>query len=79
MWTGMLYLKNEGSNVQMFFLAGNRQFVNNAMLSQGRMDVLRIGQRMRFEASQLEGVAKRMQVCKHATNIFVVSLYSITC
>ena len=65
MWQGVLALKNENSYVQMHFIAGNRRLPNQALpqpMASGVLPPLRISQRMRLEHTQLEGVAKRMQV-----------------
>ena len=65
MWQGGLALKNESSYVQMHFIAGNRRLPSQALpqpLPNGVLPPLRISQRMRLEHSQLDGVAKRMQV-----------------
>ena len=62
MWQGYLYLKNDASNVQMHFITGSKTLVSGALKSVVEGGIVRIAQRMRLEASQLEGVAKRMQV-----------------
>ena len=65
MWQGILALKNDQSYVQMHFIAGNRRLPNQALpqpMPNGSLNPLRIAQRMRLEHTQLDGVAKRMQV-----------------
>lgn len=68
-WKGKLALKNDEVMVQMLFVTGNVQLVNNCikMLSGAVGGVpplqhaLKIVQRMRMEPSQLEGVVRKME------------------
>ena len=65
MWQGRLALKNDSANVQMHFLAGNKNMIKNTLPQMGQdgtLNPLRIAQRMRLEATQLESVAKHMTV-----------------
>jgi hypothetical protein len=63
MWQGNLGLKNDSSNVQMHFVSGNSSLVKHSMpLPSHEPPQLRIAQRMRLEPTQLDGVARRMQV-----------------
>lgn len=62
MWQGLLALKNDTAAVQLHFVSGNNVLAHRSLpLSEGGPP-LRIAQRMRLEASQLEGVARRMTV-----------------
>nr|XP_020028809.1 msx2-interacting protein isoform X2 [Castor canadensis] len=59
-WQGLLALKNDTAAVQLHFVSGNNVLAHRSLpLSEGGPP-LRIAQRMRLEASQLEGVARRM-------------------
>lgn len=68
-WKGKLALKNDEVMVQMLFVTGNVQLVNNCikMLSgvvgavPSSQHALKIVQRMRMEQSQLEGVVRKME------------------
>uniref|UniRef100_A0A8D0TVN3 Msx2-interacting protein n=1 Tax=Sus scrofa TaxID=9823 RepID=A0A8D0TVN3_PIG len=61
-WQGLLALKNDTAAVQLHFVSGNNVLAHRSLpLSEGGPP-LRIAQRMRLEASQLEGVARRMTV-----------------
>ncbi|XP_051692489.2 msx2-interacting protein isoform X2 [Oryctolagus cuniculus] len=61
-WQGLLALKNDTAAVQLHFVSGNNVLAHRSLpLSEGGPP-LRIAQRMRLEASQLEGVARRMMV-----------------
>lgn len=65
MWQGTLALKNDSCAVQMHVISGFNSLVQTALPQQiveGTCQPLRIAQRMRLEAAQLEGVIKRMQV-----------------
>ncbi|XP_066910249.1 msx2-interacting protein-like isoform X2 [Clytia hemisphaerica] len=65
MWQGLLGLKNETAAVQMHFLSGNLQLVDQSLPRSAQPNEvpppLRISQRMKLEPSQLEGVDKRIQ------------------
>lgn len=66
-WQGHLALKNDQALVQMHFVSGNRQLPPSSLPVPPANEVsgtpiLRIAQRMRLEAQQLDGVARRMQV-----------------
>lgn len=56
-WQGLLALKNDTAAVQLHFVCGNKTLAQRS-LEGGPL--LRIVQRMRLEASQLESVARRM-------------------
>ncbi|XP_036302145.1 msx2-interacting protein isoform X3 [Pipistrellus kuhlii] len=59
-WQGLLALKNDTAAVQLHFVSGNNVLAHRSLpLSEGGPP-LRIAQRMRLEASQLEGVTRRM-------------------
>ncbi|XP_052082399.1 msx2-interacting protein-like isoform X2 [Mytilus californianus] len=67
MWQGTLALKNDSCAVQMHVISGFNSLVQTALPQQvveGTCQPLRIAQRMRLEAAQLEGVIKRMQYDK---------------
>jgi len=64
MWQGLLALKNDQAAVQMHFVFGNPLVARESLPcnSDGSTPPLRIAQRMRLEQTQLEGVARKMQV-----------------
>lgn len=65
MWQGLLALKNDQAAVQMHFVFGNPNVARDSlpMNSDGSSTLpLRIAQRMRLEPTQVEGVARKMQV-----------------
>lgn len=66
MWQGLLALKTEQAAVQMHFVFGNKKIAKASLPfnSDHTTPPLRIAQRMRLEQSQIEGVARKMQVCK---------------
>ncbi|KAI5612265.1 msx2-interacting protein isoform X2 [Silurus asotus] len=59
-WQGHLALKNESAAVQLHFVSGNNVLAHRSLPPSEGGPPLRIAQRMRLEASQLEGVARRM-------------------
>lgn len=61
-WQGHLALKNDTAAVQLHFVSGNNVLAQRSLPSTEGGSFLRIAQRMRLEASQLEGVARRMTV-----------------
>lgn len=65
MWQGLLALKTEQAAVQMHFVFGNKKIAKAALPvnADHTTPPLRIAQRMRMEPSQIEGVARKMQVC----------------
>lgn len=65
MWQGLLALKTEQAAVQMHFVFGNKKIAKASLPfnSDHTTPPLRIAQRMRLEPSQIEGVARKMQVC----------------
>lgn len=73
MWQGLLALKTDQAAVQMHFVFGNPNVASGSLPcnSDGSTPPLRIAQRMRLEQTQLEGVARKMQV-----RSLVVFLYS---
>lgn len=66
MWQGLLALKTDQAAVQMHFVFGNPSVASGSLPcnSDGSTPPLRIAQRMRLEQTQLEGVARKMQVRK---------------
>ncbi|KAK3105069.1 hypothetical protein FSP39_016605 [Pinctada imbricata] len=67
MWQGVLALKNDQCVVQLHLINGFNQLVKMSLPQtspDGTVQPLRIAQRMRLEAAQLEGVVKRMQFDK---------------
>ncbi|XP_065141878.1 msx2-interacting protein isoform X2 [Paramisgurnus dabryanus] len=62
MWQGHLALKNDSAAVQLHFVSGNNVLAHRSLPPPEGSPLLRIAQRMRLEASQLEGVARRMTV-----------------
>lgn len=62
MWQGLLALKNDTAAVQLHFLCGNKALGLRSLPLPESGGILRIVQRMRLEAQQLEGVARRMTV-----------------
>ncbi|XP_065564820.1 protein split ends-like isoform X3 [Artemia franciscana] len=64
MWQGLLALKNDQAAVQMHFISGNASVARGSLPRQpdGSTLPLRISQRMRLEQTQLEGVARKMQM-----------------
>lgn len=65
MWQGILALKGEQAAVQMHFVFGNKKIAKASLPvnADHTTPPLRIAQRMRMEPSQIEGVARKMQVC----------------
>ncbi len=61
-WQGHLALKNDTAAVQLHFVSGNNVLAHRSLPPPEGGSFLRIAQRMRLEASQLEGVARRMTV-----------------
>lgn len=63
-WTGLLGLKQEHAAVQMIYVSGSSDVARGALPihPDGTTSVMRIGQRMRLEQTQLEGVARKIQV-----------------
>ncbi|OPJ86276.1 msx2-interacting protein [Patagioenas fasciata monilis] len=59
-WQGLLALKNDTAAVQLHFVSGNNVLAHRSLPAPEGGPPLRIAQRMRLEASQLEGVARRM-------------------
>ncbi|XP_012719218.2 msx2-interacting protein isoform X1 [Fundulus heteroclitus] len=59
-WQGLLALKNDTAAVQLHFVCGNQALTHRSLPVQEGGALLRIVQRMRLEASQLESVARRM-------------------
>ncbi|RVE73168.1 hypothetical protein OJAV_G00048200 [Oryzias javanicus] len=59
-WQGLLALKNDTAAVQLHFVCGNKALGHRSLPMQEGGALLRIVQRMRLEASQLESVARRM-------------------
>jgi hypothetical protein len=61
-WQGLLALKNDQAAVQLHFVCGNKGLALRSLPLPEGGSLLRIVQRMRLEASQLDGVARRMTV-----------------
>uniref|UniRef100_A0A4X2JPY9 Spen family transcriptional repressor n=1 Tax=Vombatus ursinus TaxID=29139 RepID=A0A4X2JPY9_VOMUR len=61
-WQGLLALKNDTAAVQLHFVSGNNVLAHRSLPTSEVGPPLRIAQRMRLEATQLEGVARRMTV-----------------
>lgn len=61
-WQGLLALKNDTAAVQLHFLCGNKALGLRSLPVPESGGILRIVQRMRLEAQQLEGVTRRMTV-----------------
>lgn len=66
-WQGHLALKNDSAAVQLHFVSGNTVLAHLSLPPSEGGPPLRIAQRMRLEASQLEGVARRMTVSTFAS------------
>jgi hypothetical protein len=58
-WSGAIGLKNDLANVRMHYVSGNRDLAKASLPETG--STLKIGQRMRLEENQLEGVARKME------------------
>ena len=73
MWQGHFTLKNDNAAVQLHFLSGNMELAKKSLpfpTQEKPTPSLRIAQRMRLEATQIEGVEKRIQVsCYHNVKI----------
>lgn len=61
-WQGLLALKNDQAAVQLHLVAGNTVLAQRSLPPTEGGPLLRIVQRMRLEASQLDSVARRMTV-----------------
>ncbi|XP_041860815.1 msx2-interacting protein [Melanotaenia boesemani] len=61
-WQGLLALKNDQAAVQLHFVSGNTMLSQRSLPPPEGGSLLRIVQRMRLEASQLDSVARRMTV-----------------
>ncbi|KAM3618680.1 uncharacterized protein V6R79_023461 [Siganus canaliculatus] len=59
-WQGLLALKNDQAAVQLHFVSGNTVLAQRSLPPPEGGPLLRIVQRMRLEASQLDSVARRM-------------------
>lgn len=64
-WVGLLGLKQDHAAVQMLYVSGSSDVARGALRvhPDGFTSPIRIGQRMRLEQTQLEGVARKIQVC----------------
>ena len=61
-WQGYLGLKAEMATVQFHYVEGCKDLARASLpVTRGEMPTLRIGQRMRLEDSQLEGVYRKME------------------
>lgn len=65
-WQGLLALKNENAVCQFHFVSGNMRVASESLPTNpdGTTLPLRISQRMRLETTQLDGVARKLQVCR---------------
>lgn len=85
MWQGLLALKNDQAAVQMYFVSGNDDVAKCSLPknADGTTPPLRIFQRMRLEPPQVEGVARKMQVCNgyfcHGFTVTVQSIIMMIC
>ncbi|XP_071772767.2 msx2-interacting protein [Centroberyx gerrardi] len=61
-WQGLLALKNDQAAVQLHFVSGNNVLAQRSLPPPEGGPLLRIVQRMRLEATQLDSVARRMTV-----------------
>lgn len=61
-WQGLLALKNDQAAVQLHFVSGKPILAQRSLPPPEGGPLLRIVQRMRLEASQLDSVARRMTV-----------------
>ncbi|XP_028307754.1 msx2-interacting protein isoform X2 [Gouania willdenowi] len=61
-WQGLLALKNDQAAVQLHFVSGNNLLAQHSLPPPEGTSLLRIVQRMRLEATQLDSVARRMTV-----------------
>ncbi|XP_026189447.1 LOW QUALITY PROTEIN: msx2-interacting protein [Mastacembelus armatus] len=61
-WQGLLALKNDQAAVQLHFVSGSTILAQRSLPPPEGGPLLRIVQRMRLEASQLDSVARRMTV-----------------
>lgn len=77
MWQGLLALKNDQAAVQMHFVFGNPNVARDSLPcnSDGSTPPLRIAQRMRLEQTQVEGVARKMQVCTRIMIFFAIKKF----
>ena len=77
MWQGHFTLKNDMAAVQLHFLSGNMELAKKSLpfpTSDKPTPSLRIAQRMRLEATQIEGVEKRIQVSYGRHTMYTVML-----
>lgn len=63
-WVGLLGLKQDHAAVQMLYVSGSNDVARGALRvhPDGFTSPIRIGQRMRLEQTQLEGVARKIQM-----------------
>jgi hypothetical protein len=62
-WQGLLGLKSDTASVQFFYVAGSKDLARASLpapVDAAIVPTLRIGQRMRLEETQLEGVTNKM-------------------
>lgn len=71
-WQGHLALKNDSAAVQLHFVSGNNVLTHRSLPPSEGGPPLRIAQRMRLEASQLEGVARRMTVSTFCSLVYLL-------
>ena len=72
MWQGLLALKNDQAAVHMHFVFGNSKIARESLPTNGDGSTLplRIAQRMRLEPTQVEGVARKMQVSNQKSLLY---------
>ena len=72
MWQGLLALKNDNAVCQFHFVSGNITVARESLPCHPMPDPtyppLRISQRMRLEQTQLDGVARKLQVITFFSN-----------
>lgn len=79
MWQGLLALKTDQAAVQMHFVFGNPHVARDSLPcnSDGSTPPLRIVQRMRLEQTQVDGVARKMQVIEIKFYQFLFTSYNL--
>lgn len=78
-WVGFLGLKQETAAVQMLYVSGSSDVARGALRvhHDGSTSPIRIGQRMRLEQVQLEGVARKIQVSVFTLLVLLVYLFAL--
>ena len=81
MWQGHFTLKNDMAAVQLHFLSGNMELAKKSLpfpTPEKPTPSLRIAQRMRLEATQIEGVEKRIQVSRSCFHNVMIMMSLVT-